>query len=99
MPVEVMAPEHQFHGGLFGQYGSALSPISNPMINAKDTEIDETVAPDAPDVPEPKENSADDREAADAKPTSKEVGTGTDEASSSDKSSGGAESVPAKKED
>ena len=94
-PIEMVAhpAEHQFHGGLFGQYGSALSSPTQQALVGVEEGGDESVAPEAPKMIEPKENSAD------GKSESEKATSSAEEASSSDKSKDVAESVGAKQVD
>lgn len=59
-PIEVGYYEHQFHTGLFGQYGSALAP--KPQGN------EETVAHAAPESTEPRSGSGEEFSASDSQP-------------------------------
>ncbi len=95
VPMAMPTHEHQFHGGLFGQYGSALSTetqlvaetIDDPQ-NSGDEGSQRSASSDNsegndPKVPEPRPNSVDAKSAS-------------DDALSNEKSASDAETVPAK---
>ncbi len=60
-PVYMDDNEHQFHAGLFGQYGSALAPQPTATLSQGPQE---SAAPDAPQTTEPQADS--DKSASDS---------------------------------
>jgi hypothetical protein len=60
-PVDMGDSEHQFHAGLFGQYGSALAPQPSQASSES-----RNVAPDAPETTDPKSDSDEDKSASDS---------------------------------
>ncbi len=58
-PVDISETEHQFHAGLFGQYGSALPPQQSYGMDSSG------VASDAPETIDPKSDSDADQSASD----------------------------------